>query len=110
MLQEIAAKQEMCAADADIHGRVLTACKHKVPDVQAIWSNRTDGTFIYSEPAAGLLNAKRRDWWNGAMAEGQYVSQPYVSAITKRSCITLSRAITNSDGEIVGVVGIDLAV
>lgn len=110
VLQEIAAKQEMCAADADIHGRVLTACKHKVPDVQAIWSNRTDGTFIYSEPAAGLLNAKRRDWWNGAMAEGQYVSQPYVSAITKRSCITLSRAITNKDGEIVGVVGIDLAV
>lgn len=110
VLQEIAAKQEMCAADADIHGRVLTACKHKVPDVQAIWSNRTDGTFIYSEPAAGLLNAKRRDWWNGAMTEGQYVSQPYVSAITKRSCITLSRAITNKDGEIVGVVGIDLAV
>jgi hypothetical protein len=82
----------------------------KVPDVQAIWSNRTDGTFIYSEPAAGLMNAKRRDWWNGAMNEGEYVSSPYVSAITKRSCITLSRAIKNGQGETVGVVGIDLAV
>ncbi|QUL55369.1 chemotaxis protein [Paenibacillus tritici] len=110
LLQEIAAKQEMDTLDADIHGRVLTACMHKVRDVQAIWSNRTDGTFIYSEPAAGLLNAKRRDWWNGAMTEGQYVSQPYVSAITKRSCITLSRVIKDGRGEIVGVVGIDLAV
>ncbi|NQX46763.1 chemotaxis protein [Paenibacillus tritici] len=110
LLQEIAAKQEMDTLDTDIHGRVLTACMHKVPDVQAIWSNRTDGTFIYSEPAAGLLNAKRRDWWNGAMTEGQFVSQPYVSAITKRSCITLSRVIKDGRGEIVGVVGIDLAV
>jgi methyl-accepting chemotaxis protein len=110
LLQEISAKQELCAPDAVSHGNVLTACMKKVPDVQAIWSNRTDGTFIYSEPAAGLMNAKRRDWWNGAMSEGEYVSRPYVSAITKRSCITLSRAIKNGQGETVGVVGIDLAV
>ena len=112
LLQDIAGRPEMCAteADEDTHGRILTACKRQVPDVQAIWSNRTDGTFIYSEPAAGLLNAKRRDWWNGAMQEGEFVSQPYVSAITKRSCITLSRAIKDEHGEIVGVVGIDLAV
>ncbi|WP_340020958.1 methyl-accepting chemotaxis protein [Paenibacillus sp. FSL K6-1096] len=110
LLQTIAGKPELYPPDADIHGRVLAACMRQAPDVQAIWSNRTDGTFIYSEPAAGLLNAKRRDWWNGAMKEGQFVSQPYVSAITKRSCITLSRTITDEQGEIVGVVGIDLAV
>lgn len=110
LLLEITVKQEMYSADPSSHSRVLGACIQKVPDVQAIWSNRTDGTFIFSEPAAGLMNAKRRDWWNGAMNEGQYVSQPYVSAITKRSCITLSRAIRDGHGEIVGVVGIDLAV
>lgn len=110
LLQEISAKQELYAPDTASHGSVLTACMKRVPDVQAIWSNRTDGTFIYSEPAAGLMNAKRRDWWNGAMNEGEYISSPYVSAITKRSCITLSRAIKNGQGETVGVVGIDLAV
>ncbi|KAI7259303.1 hypothetical protein KC345_g10347 [Hortaea werneckii] len=110
LLQDITAKQELYSPDVSSHGTVLADCIRKVPDVQAIWSNRTDGTFIYSEPAAGLMNAKRRDWWNGAMNEGQYVSQPYVSAITKRSCITLSRAIKDGHGEIVGVVGIDLAV
>jgi methyl-accepting chemotaxis protein len=110
LLQDISSKEELYAPDTTQHSDVLTACILKVPDVQAIWSNRTDGTFIFSEPAAGLLNAKRRDWWNGAMNEGEYVSKPYVSAITKRSCITLSRAIRNRQGEVVGVVGIDLAV
>jgi len=110
LLRDITAKEELYSPDPASHSNVLTACLRKVPDVQAIWSNRTDGTFIFSEPAAGLLNAKRRDWWNGAMIQGEYVSSPYVSAITKRSCITLSRAIKNSQGEVVGVVGIDLAV
>ena len=110
LLQDISAKEELYVPDPANHSGVLTACIKKVPDVQAIWSNRTDGTFIFSEPAAGLLNAKRRDWWNGAMNEGAYVSHPYVSAITKRSCITLSKAIKNPQGETVGVIGIDLAV
>ncbi|WP_084146669.1 methyl-accepting chemotaxis protein [Paenibacillus wynnii] len=110
LLQDISAKEELYVPDPASHGGVLGACIKKVPDVQAIWSNRTDGTFIFSEPTAGLLNAKRRDWWNGAMSEGAYVSNPYVSAITKRSCITLSKAIRNHQGEVVGVVGIDLAV
>lgn len=110
LLQDISDKEELYVPDTISHSGVLKACIQKVPDVQAIWSNRTDGTFIFSEPAAGLLNAKRRDWWNGAMDEGEYVSKPYVSAITKRSCITLSRAIRNRQGDVVGVVGIDLAV
>lgn len=110
LLQDISTSGELCAADPVSHGGILTAYLNKMPDIQAIWSNRTDGTFIFSEPAAGLLNAKRRDWWNGAMDNGEYVSNPYVSAITKRSCITLAKAIRNGQGEIVGVVGIDLAV
>lgn len=110
LLENISVKEELHSSDTEVHQSVLTPYIKKIPDVQAIWSNRTDGTFIYSEPAAGLLNAKRRDWWNGAINEGEYVSKPYVSAITKRSCVTLSRAIRNHQGDIVGVVGIDLAV
>jgi len=110
LLQDISARQELYVPDPVVHSGVLAACMKRVPDVQAIWSNRTDGTFIFSEPAAGLLNAKQRDWWSRAISEGAYVSSPYVSAITKRSCITLSRAIKNTHGEVVGVVGIDLAV
>ncbi|NGM85055.1 hypothetical protein G5B47_21880 [Paenibacillus sp. 7124] len=110
LLTHIAAKEELYVPDPDVHKKVLASCLAETPDLQAIWSNRTDGTFIFSEPAAGLLNAKRRDWWSGAMSVGAFVSKPYVSAITKRSCVTLSRAVTNDRGETVGVIGIDLAI
>ncbi|WP_138493520.1 methyl-accepting chemotaxis protein [Paenibacillus pinistramenti] len=110
ILSAIAGNEALQVENEDRHQSVLTSYLSRVGDLQAIWSNRTDGTFIFSEPAAGLLNAKRRDWWAGAMSDGAFVSKPYVSAITKRSCITLSRAIVNRNGEIVGVVGVDLAV
>ncbi|WP_223066205.1 methyl-accepting chemotaxis protein [Paenibacillus caui] len=110
LLEVIAAQEELFSPDPEKHASILGPYLHKLPDIQAIWSNRTDGTFIFSEPAAGLLNAKRREWWSEAIHQGAFVSKPYVSAITKRSCVTLSRAIINRSGEVVGVVGVDLAV
>ncbi|ANS74591.1 hypothetical protein AWM70_08340 [Paenibacillus yonginensis] len=110
ILETIAANEKLWVLDPEQHQAVLTSYLSRTEDIQAIWSNHTDGTFIFSEPAAGLLNARRRDWWIGAMEQGAFVSRPYVSAITKRSCITLSKAIVNGQGETVGVVGLDLAV
>ncbi|MNM11123.1 Methyl-accepting chemotaxis protein 3 [compost metagenome] len=110
LLLRLAVREELSVPDMDTHKKVLAGCLKESEDVQAIWSNRTDGTFIFSQPEAGLLNAKQRDWWIGAMNEGDYVSEPYISAITKRPCITLSRSITDGSGNKVGVVGVDLAV
>ena len=63
-------------------------------DVEAIWSNRIDGSFIFSLPEAGLLNAKGRDWWKKAMTGQVFQSEVYVSAITKQHCVTVSVPIT----------------
>ncbi|WP_396135392.1 PDC sensor domain-containing protein [Bacillus sp. 3255] len=90
------------------HAAQLSAVLNKTEGVEAIWSNRADGTFIYSLPEAGLVNAKGREWWKRAMAGELFVSQVYVSAITKKPCITLSKAIIDDMGTPVGVVGIDL--
>lgn len=110
LLKQIVSNEKLLADDPDLHHSVLVPYLTRVPELQAIWSNRLDGTFMFSEPAAGLLNAKRREWWSEAIKQGSYVSKPYVSAITKRLCITLSQAIKNHTGETVGVVGVDLAV
>lgn len=90
------------------HAAQLSAVLKKTEGIEAIWSNRADGTFIYSLPEAGLVNAKGREWWKRAMAGELFVSQEYVSAITKKPCITLSKAIIDDMGTPVGVVGIDL--
>lgn len=94
----------------DVHRTFLTAAKQSAEEVEAIWSNRADGSFIFSLPEAGLMNAKGREWWRRAMEGDVYVSPTYISAITKRPCLTLSRAIVNDTGEAVGVIGIDIVI
>lgn len=92
----------------DKHASHLHGILKKTVGIEAIWSNRGDGTFIYSQPEAGLVNAKGREWWKRAMAGELFISDEYVSAITKKPCITLSKSIIDDMGTPIGVVGIDL--
>jgi methyl-accepting chemotaxis protein len=110
LLSSIALDPGIISIDADQHMLILNKHLINTARIEAIWSNRSDGSFIYSEPAAGLLNAKSRDWYKKAMEGQNYVSQPYVSAITKKPCITLSKAIIDESGQMIGVVGIDITV
>ncbi|MDF2721025.1 MAG: hypothetical protein K0Q59_700 [Paenibacillus sp.] len=109
-LTELAGDGDIITLDAGKHASLLSAKRSGAPDIQAIWSNRDDGTFIFSEPPAGLMNAKQREWWKGAMEEGLFVSSIYIDAITKRPCLTVSTAVTDPAGRRIGVVGIDLSV
>ncbi|WP_141432528.1 methyl-accepting chemotaxis protein [Bacillus sp. 03113] len=96
----------------------MTSEQHKVSlnifleqhsGLEAIWSNRLDGTFIYSNPKAGLVNAKARRWFKEASKGQYYVSKVYTSALTKNSCITISAPIIQ-DQVVIGVVGVDLSI
>ncbi|MFD2617786.1 methyl-accepting chemotaxis protein [Terrilactibacillus laevilacticus] len=78
-------------------------------DVEAIWSNRSDGTFIFSNPPAALVNGKARSWFKEAMKGESYVSDPYISVLTKRNCVTLSLPIVDND-QVIGVLGADITV
>lgn len=107
---EAAARQASSIPDGEReHGLLLSGYMERSPSIEAIWSNRSDGSFIFSKPQAGLLNAKSREWWQQAMRGQVYVSPVYVSAITKRPCLTMSAAVFDDQGEAVGVIGIDLS-
>ncbi|MDI3257614.1 MAG: methyl-accepting chemotaxis protein [Kyrpidia sp.] len=108
LLIELSHDPEITRMDPGGHERRLKAFLQKHPDFEAIWSNRTDGSFIVSEPPAGLVNAKEREWWTRAIQGEVYVSDPYISVITHRSCITLAVPIHNAAGDVAGCLGADL--
>lgn len=91
------------------HQLLLDQILHTNKEFEAIWSNNLDGTFVYSNPKAALVNAKMRPWFIKA-AEGQiFVSDVYISALTKNACITLSMPIRQGD-KVIGVLGADLVI
>lgn len=109
-LRHAAKDATITSLDQIIHDASLRSLLKSKPEVEAIWSNLADGSFIVSIPDAGLLNAKGREWWKRAMHGESFQSNYYVSAITKQLCQTISVPIHSEDGNIVGVLGVDLSI
>lgn len=110
LLNAVAADRALANMEEETHREVLGGLLKRSPGMEAIWSNREDGSFVYSEPEAGLLNARGREWWKRAMTGEAFVSEVYISAITKRPCLTVSMPIKRLDGSPFGVIGIDITV
>ena len=101
----------LASPDPSAHREVLGHWLAANPKVEAVYTNRPDGTFIYSEPPAGIPNACIRPWWQKAIKGEEYVSPAYISAITQRPCCTISIPIPAlHHGEVAGVLGIDVKV
>ncbi|WP_337098028.1 methyl-accepting chemotaxis protein [Paenibacillus sp. YIM B09110] len=108
-LRVVAADQVLASLDEAKHEERLTELLRSKPEIEAIWSNRDDGSFLFSLPEAGLLNAKGRDWWKRAITGQTFQSEIYVSAITKQPCLTISVPIVKDGAKIIGVIGADIS-
>ncbi|MCL6636085.1 MAG: hypothetical protein K6T29_10055 [Peptococcaceae bacterium] len=108
VLNGVAGRPEIVGLVEGEHRRVLSDLLQQFPELEAVYSNRADGTFIFSEPPAGLANARAREWWRRAMAGENYISDVYVSAITRKPCLTLSVPVRGEDGSVKGVLGADV--
>ena len=107
-LNELLANSNLHNLNTIYHQQTLNSFIQTEQDIEAIWSNRSDGTFIYSNPPAGLVNAKVRPWFKHAIEGEMYISEVYTSALTKQKCITISCPI-RFEGEIYGVIGVDVS-
>lgn len=78
--------------------------------VEAIWTNNMKGEFVYSNPKAGIKNASVRKWFKEASEGEQYISEIYISGISKSPCLTISLPLQEGNGDIVGVLGVDIRI
>ncbi len=94
--------------DKSNHEMILKDIKGTYEFIEAIWTNGSKGRFIYSLPDAGIANANVREWFRKSIKGEEYTSEIYISAITRNPCITISTPYVNSNGERIGVIGLDI--
>lgn len=105
---EVVNNLKIHSMDVDLHKEALDAFIQKVPTLEAIWTNNTRGSFVYSNPPAGIANGKVRQWFQQSIQGIHYISDVYISAITKSPCVTVSVPILNKSSQCIGVLGADL--
>ncbi len=110
VIRELASVSGIQKMDKTIHRDKMNELLIEHEFMEAIWSNDAKGRFICSIPQAGIANANVREWFKKSLQGEDFVSQVYVSAISKNPCITISIPIKSEAGEIIGVMGADLKV
>jgi methyl-accepting chemotaxis protein len=107
LVNKIPMDKEFLALNKEHHFQVLNRIISSTDYIRAIWSNDTKGRFLCSIPEAGIANAAARDWFKHSVKGEQYVTPIYISAISKKPCITISIPMTDEQGNIIGVLGFD---
>lgn len=101
---------EVAHGDGNLENqRILDQIMKEKEYIEAIWTNDKSGEFVYSNPKAGIKNASVRKWFEEAYNGNSYVSEIYISGISKSPCLTISVPLYKND-EVVGVLGVDIRV
>ena len=91
------------------HNAMLNSFLKSQVELEAIWTNKADGSFIVSLPPAGITNALARPWFS-AINGKSFVSAVYVSAISNAPCITVAVPMYNKNNGVMGVLGADIKI
>jgi len=106
----IAKNPNLASNNSLLHKGILDLIIDDSHRIEAIWTNDVEGSFIYSNPPAGINNASIRNWFEHAIQGETFTSAIYISAISKQPCITISIPLYDGIGNILGVLGADLGI
>jgi len=108
VIQRVVKDKKMTELTVTGHKQLLSELMGAGYGLEAAWTNQTDGRFIVSLPPAGIANASSREWFREALTGKNYISEVYVSAISRQPCITLAVPIRNFQETVIGVLGVDI--
>lgn len=77
------------------------------PSFNSVYFTSEKGLNVLSNGVAPKVDGRKRDWYRGAEVRSLYISQPYIDAITNKYVITLSSAVNDKNGKLIGVLGAD---
>lgn len=106
--EQLFINQELLEPDPASHAKLLNKFLKDNSLIEAIWTNDQKGKFICSIPEAAIANGRVREWFIKASQGQEYLSPTYISAITKRPCITYAVPIKKA-GQITAVLGVDIS-
>lgn len=98
----------LCGSSTQEHKAVIDELIAQDDTIEAAWSNTYNGQFIYSNPPAGIKNGKIRSWFQESIKGNNYISDFYISGISKGPCVTVSMPLRDASEKIIGVLGVDL--
>lgn len=73
-----------------------------------VYFTTESGMNIISSGAVPRVDGRERAWYKGALVREFFISMPYQDVLTDEYVITLSKAIHDQDGKLIGVIGADL--
>ena len=107
-LSALAEDLKSANVNTDRHEELLKSFLANNRDLEAIWTNNQDGSFISSVPPAGIANALNRPWFREASEGHIYVSEIYISSISQQPCITISMPVLDDHDNQIFILGADL--
>lgn len=96
--------------DENFNGKLKESLNHLVSmdnDIINAYVTSIDGFSIVSGKNIPKVDGRSREWYTNALNKDINITLPYVDVVTKSRVVTFSKAIKDSDGVIVAVVGID---
>lgn len=109
-IRELAADSRLKSLDKEQHKSLFKEIIENDENIEAVFSTDRDGNFIYITLEIEMGSLKHREWFKEAISGRTYISDAYISVFTYKPCITISAPIRDYRDNIIGVVGIDLAV
>lgn len=93
--------------------RELEEVKKSMPDAMYVYFGTPDKKYILYPPDPSLkdYDPTERPWYKDAEKAGESIvwTDPYQDFGTKVPMITIAKAVRNSDGKLLGVLGIDIS-